>query len=98
MDRSYISLEHLENHAASPRYAPEGAVSPAAAVSALRGALSALRRREKRLSLESGAGEADRWLLDNLYLAERETADAVSALRAAGRLRRCADGVLVTAL
>ena len=31
MDRSYISLEHLENHAASPRYAPEGAVSPAAA-------------------------------------------------------------------
>ncbi len=98
MDRSYISLEHLENHAASPRYAPEGAVSPAAAVSALRGALSALRRREKRLSLESGAGEADRWLLDNLYLAERETADTVSALRAAGRLRRCADGVLVTAL
>ncbi|MBR1455708.1 MAG: hypothetical protein IJ594_00940, partial [Oscillospiraceae bacterium] len=38
------------------------------------------------------------WLLDNWYMAQREYIPAYEALRRAGRLRRCGDGLLILEL
>ena len=96
---NYVTLEKLPAYAANTaRTLPvTGSISSRRLVRSLRWTVRALRRRERVLSRREDT-EAVRWLRDNLYLAERESQEAQRALRRCGRLRRCQDGALITAL
>lgn len=50
---------------------------------------------EKAAQAEGGADGRGAWLLDNRYLARREALSAADELRAAKRVRLCADGALL---
>ena len=96
----YVSLEALEAYAESTaRTLPvTGRVSPRRVCRELDGALRALRSRERRLAGTGELTEAERWLRDNEYLAQREGAEALRAFRTAGSLRGCGEGALLPAL
>ena len=97
----YISLEQLPAYAESTaRTLPVTGICPpgAAARSAL-WALRSLRRRERRLSAGGETPtEAERWLLDNLYLAERAAQEAGETFHRGEWLRRCGEGPLLPAM
>ena len=99
METVVIALEELAHYAESTaRTMPvTGVVPRAVAEDQIRHALRALR--EKRRRLDAGAPDGGaRWLLDNLWLCEREGASALAAFHAAGRLRTTCEGALVPAL
>ena len=101
METVTIALGELAHYAESTaRTMPvTGVVPRTVAEDQIRYALRALRGARRRM--ESGADAPDggaRWLLDNLWLCEREGASALAAFHAAGRLRTTCEGALVPAL
>ena len=99
METVVIALEELAHYAESTaRTMPvTGVVPRAVAEDQIRHALRALREKRRRLDASVPDGGA-RWLLDNLWLCEREGASALAAFHAAGRLRTTCEGALVPAL
>ena len=99
METVVIALEELAHYAESTaRTMPvTGVVPRAVAEDQIRHALRALREKRRRLDALAPDGGA-RWLLDNLWLCEREGASALAAFHAAGRLRTTCEGALVPAL
>ena len=99
METVVIALEELAHYAESTaRTMPvTGVVPRAVAEDQIRHALRALREKRRRLDASAPDGGA-RWLLDNLWLCEREGASALAAFHAAGRLRTTCEGALVPAL
>ena len=99
METVVIVLEELAHYAESTaRTMPvTGVVPRAVAEDQIRHALRALREKRRRLDALAPDGGA-RWLLDNLWLCEREGASALAAFHAAGRLRTTCEGALVPAL
>ena len=88
METVVIAFEELAHYAESTaRTMPvTGVVPRAVAEDQIRHALRALREKRRRLDASAPDGGA-RWLLDNLWLCEREGASALAAFHAAGRLR-----------
>lgn len=99
METVVIALEELAHYAESTaRTMPvTGVVPRAVAEDQIRHALRALREKRRRLDASAPDGGA-RWLLDNLWLCEREANAALAAFHAAGRLRTTCEGALVPAL
>ena len=99
METVVIALEELAHYAESTaRTMPvTGVVPRAVAEDQIRHALRALREKRRQLDASAPDGGA-RWLLDNLWLCEREGASALAAFHAAGRLRTTCEGALVPAL
>ena len=99
METVVIALEELAHYAESTaRTMPvTGVVPRAVAKDQIRHALRALREKRRRLDA-SAPDSGARWLLDNLWLCEREGASALAAFHAAGRLRTTCEGALVPAL
>lgn len=99
METVVIALEELAHYAESTaRTMPvTGVVPRAVAEDQIRHALRALREKRRRLDASAPDGGA-RWLLDNLWLCEREGTSALAAFHAAGRLRTTCEGALVPAL
>ena len=99
METVVIALEELAHYAESTaRTMPvTGVVPRAVAEDQIRHALRSLREKRRRLDASAPDGGA-RWLLDNLWLCEREGASALAAFHAAGRLRTTCEGALVPAL
>lgn len=99
METVVIALEELAHYAESTaRTMPvTGVVPRAVAEDQIWHALRALREKRRRLDASAPDGGA-RWLLDNLWLCEREGASALAAFHAAGRLRTTCEGALVPAL
>ena len=101
METVTIALNELAHYAESTaRTMPvTGVVPRTVAEDQIRYALRALRAARRRM--ESAADASDggaRWLLDNLWLCEREGNAALAAFHAAGRLRTTCEGALVPAL
>ena len=86
METVVIALEELAHYAESTaRTMPvTGVVPRAVAEDQIRHALRSLREKRRRLDASAPDGGA-RWLLDNLWLCEREGASALAAFHAAGR-------------
>lgn len=84
METVVIALEELAHYAESTaRTMPvTGVVPRAVAEDQIRHALRALREKRRRLDASAPDGGA-RWLLDNLWLCEREGASALAAFHAA---------------
>ncbi len=99
METVVIALEELAHYAESTaRTMPvTGVVPRSVAEDQIRHALRSLREKRRRLDASAPDGGA-RWLLDNLWLCEREGASALAAFHAAGRLRTTCEGALVPAL
>ncbi len=99
METVVIALEELAHYAESTaRTMPvTGVVPRTVAEDQIRHALRALREKRRRLDASAPDGGA-RWLLDNLWLCEREANAALAAFHAAGRLRTTCEGALVPAL
>ena len=100
MEGAYIPLERLESHAAAlaEELRPRGQLLPGTERRTLSLAVAALRRAERSSRQAGETGEAERWLSDNLYLAERAAGESLSAFRRTPLLRRCAEGALITSL
>ena len=92
MEGAYIPLERLESHAAAlaEELRPRGQLLPGTERRTLSLAVAALRRAERSSRQAGETGEAERWLSDNLYLAERAAGESLSAFRRTPLLRRCA--------
>ncbi len=99
METVVIALEELAHYAESTaRTMPvTGVVPRAVAKDQIRHALRALREKRRRLDA-SAPDSGARWLLDNLWLCEREGASALAAFHAAGRLRTTCEGTRPRAL
>ena len=99
METVVIELGELAHYAESTaRTMPvTGVVPRSVAEDSVRYALRALRGARRRLESSAPDGGAQ-WLIDNLWLCEREGASALAAFHAAGRLRATCEGALVPAL
>ena len=99
METVVIELGELAHYAESTaRTMPvTGVVPRSVEEDSVRYALRALRGARRRLESSAADGGA-RWLIDNLWLCEREGASALAAFHAAGRLRATCEGALVPAL
>lgn len=101
METVTIALGELAHYAESTaRTMPVTGVVPRTVAEdqiryALRSLCAARRRMESAADAPDGGA---RWLLDNLWLCEREGASALAAFHAAGRLRTTCEGALVPAL
>ena len=100
----YIENEGLSEYAAASARLlhPTGDCSGATAARALRFSYREIRRCHdealKRYGEMSSPPSEWEWLLDNFYMVQREYQAAVAAIDRAKNLRRCCDGVMVTAL
>ena len=101
METVTIALNELAHYAESTaRTMPvTGVVPRTVAEDQIRYALRALRAARRRMESSADASDGGaRWLLDNLWLCEREGNAALAAFHAAGRLRTTCEGALVPAL
>ena len=101
METVVIPIGELAHYAESTaRTMPvTGVVPRTVAEDMLRYALRSLRAAARRLEASGAAPEGGaRWLLDNLWLCEREANAARAEFHAAGRLRTTCEGALVPAL
>lgn len=99
METDFIPIGELAHYAESTaRTMPVTGVTPRrTAENMVRFALRSLREASRRPDAAETSGGA-RWLLDNLWLCEREGNAALGAFHAAGRLRTTHEGALVPAL
>ena len=98
---AYIPLHALEDHARAEaeKTAVTGRIAGRRQARRIRRDLAVLRRRAGRCragEIDAVAG-ADRWLRDNLYLAEQAAEAAISAFRGAGKLRAAGNEALIAA-
>ena len=100
----FIENEGLKEYAAANARVlyPQGDCSGAAAARELRQNCREIRRcheeAQRRYGELSSVPAQWEWLLDNWYMVQRETGCALAGLERAKRLRRCRDGVLVSAM
>ena len=100
----YIENDRLSAYAASTArlLRPAGEASGRLGLGELRRALEEIRRThaavQRRYADQPSPPQACEWLLDNWYMAQREYLAASAALKSAGQLRRCGEGLVILAL